>query len=367
MSSSRTVPAPNDRAFAQFVGAIHQSLDVGRVGSDYMATIRSLVQANAYGFYLFSRDDGRPLRVAVSGGVDRFIARYEEEVYAHDPLLRHVARTKEPVHDGLLFSECEWQRSPLRMALTVQYKAPRILEAPLFIDGRLQGILYFTRRPDSSPPFGIAELRTLKLVAQEVCSAMDHALRFAALKERCAYSEGTLQMLDVPLILSDEQGHIKFTNRAAELTLSAADETVRSGRFHETLHENLGLLVLGSQDTTAGSVGLNETEGKSRSLLLRSTRVPSMEHIVATFLSRTEARVAASFDHMRPLLSERELDVLALLAQGMQNKEVAQRLFVSTNTVKYHVKRMYRALRVTSRAELLSRAYADSQAGFSRR
>lgn len=363
MSSSHGSAPPTDRAFSRFVAAIHDSLDVGRVGSNYMATIRSLVRANAYGFYLFSPDGGRPTRVAVSGGVDRFISRYEEEGYAHDPLLRHMARTREPVHDGLLFSEDEWQRNPLRRALTAQYQAPRMLEAPLVIDGRLQGILYFTRRPDSSPPFGITELRTLKLVAQHLCSAMDHALSFAAIKERCDCSEGTLHMLDVPLILSDEQGHIKFTNRAAELTLSGVDEAVRSGRFHETLHENLGRLALGSQDTTAGSVGLNGAEGARRSLLLRSTRVPSLNHIVATFLSRTEAQVAAGFDHLRPLLSARELDVLALLAQGMQNKEVARRLFVSPNTVKYHVKRMYRALRVTSRAELLSKAYGSAHPG----
>lgn len=39
----------------------------------------------------------------------------------------------------------------------------------------------------------------------------------------------------------------------------------------------------------------------------------------------------------RPGLSRRELQVLALVAEGMTNKEIGQHLYVSTNTVNKHV------------------------------
>ena len=55
-------------------------------------------------------------------------------------------------------------------------------------------------------------------------------------------------------------------------------------------------------------------------------------------------------------LSERELEVLTLLASGRPNKEVARDLFVSVGTVKTHTNNIYRKLAVRNRAEALARA-----------
>jgi DNA-binding CsgD family transcriptional regulator len=57
-------------------------------------------------------------------------------------------------------------------------------------------------------------------------------------------------------------------------------------------------------------------------------------------------------------LSERELAVLALLADGRTNKEISQVLFIAQGTVKAHVASVYRKLGVHSRAEAVSRAGA---------
>jgi ATP/maltotriose-dependent transcriptional regulator MalT len=55
-------------------------------------------------------------------------------------------------------------------------------------------------------------------------------------------------------------------------------------------------------------------------------------------------------------LSERELEVLTLLASGRPNREVARELFVSVGTVKAHTNNIYRKLGVRNRAEALTRA-----------
>jgi len=55
-------------------------------------------------------------------------------------------------------------------------------------------------------------------------------------------------------------------------------------------------------------------------------------------------------------LSDRELEVLKLLASGMSNREIGERLFVAVNTVKTHVRNIYGKLYVRNRTQATARA-----------
>ena len=52
-----------------------------------------------------------------------------------------------------------------------------------------------------------------------------------------------------------------------------------------------------------------------------------------------------------PRLTDRELEVLKLVARGMANKEIARELFISENTVKNHVRNILEKLQLHSRME----------------
>jgi DNA-binding NarL/FixJ family response regulator len=54
------------------------------------------------------------------------------------------------------------------------------------------------------------------------------------------------------------------------------------------------------------------------------------------------------------VLTSRERDVLALLADGLGNKQIAARLGISTNTVKTHLELLFEKLGVSSRAEAVA-------------
>lgn len=62
---------------------------------------------------------------------------------------------------------------------------------------------------------------------------------------------------------------------------------------------------------------------------------------------------------MQPLaldtLSPRQINVVALLGEGLSNQQLAERLGISLHTVKNHVKTIFRKLEVASRLELVSR------------
>jgi LuxR family maltose regulon positive regulatory protein len=54
-------------------------------------------------------------------------------------------------------------------------------------------------------------------------------------------------------------------------------------------------------------------------------------------------------------LSEREVDVLRLVADGMSNNEVAAKLYISGQTVKTHMERIGRKFGVSGRAAAVKR------------
>ena len=79
----------------------------------------------------------------------------------------------------------------------------------------------------------------------------------------------------------------------------------------------------------------------------------------------TQRRRGGAVD-VRPLpnpdkqLTDREIEVLRLLAAGLSNNKIGEKLFISATTAKFHVSNIMRKLEVSSRAEAV---YAASKRG----
>lgn len=71
---------------------------------------------------------------------------------------------------------------------------------------------------------------------------------------------------------------------------------------------------------------------------------------------RAAAPLAAAASHRSDALSEREREVLTLVAQGLSNEETATSLELATETVKWHLKNIYGKLGVSSRTSAVHRA-----------
>jgi DNA-binding NarL/FixJ family response regulator len=97
-------------------------------------------------------------------------------------------------------------------------------------------------------------------------------------------------------------------------------------------------------------MGVTETLAGLAALAGGSAAVtPAGRRAARQGLARTPRTSEKGVDALAPL-SERERDVLHLVAEGLTNVEVAERLFLSPRTVHAHLYRIYNKLGVSTRA-----------------
>jgi DNA-binding NarL/FixJ family response regulator len=72
---------------------------------------------------------------------------------------------------------------------------------------------------------------------------------------------------------------------------------------------------------------------------------------VSVYLQTRPASATQVQSHERGLLTRRELEILALAAQGASNAAIARTLWVTQQTVKFHLSNIYRKLEVSNRTE----------------
>jgi DNA-binding NarL/FixJ family response regulator len=79
---------------------------------------------------------------------------------------------------------------------------------------------------------------------------------------------------------------------------------------------------------------------------------PALAGRVLTEFARAEPMPATADEPEMPTLTARQREVLELAAQGLTNKEIAEQLCVSVETVKSHISQILKRLQVHSRHEL---------------
>lgn len=122
-----------------------------------------------------------------------------------------------------------------------------------------------------------------------------------------------------------------------------------------TLLKSLSLAASG------GHIRIFVDEGPSIEALLRRVKVENgkIKGHISTLLATFEEKITGSPSRTQPLiepLSERELEVLHLIAQGLTNQEISSRLYLSLNTVKVHTRNIYGKLGVNNRTQAVARA-----------
>ncbi len=191
--------------------------------------------------------------------------------------------------------------------------------------------------------------------------AQTHGLAFSQTRVHLARGDTTaaLALLD----LLREQGEAKGwpDEKLKGLVLQAV-------AHHAHGEKDKAMQLLGDALTLAepsGFIRIFVDEGLPMAqLLVEATAHGIMPDYIGKLLAVFEAEARKSEDrfYLPPAqsliepLSQRELEVLQLIAQGLSNREISERLFLALNTVKGHNRKIFSKLQVQSRTEAVARA-----------
>ncbi len=172
-----------------------------------------------------------------------------------------------------------------------------------------------------------------------------------------------LDHVGVPSYVLDTTGVVRWINAAAErlvgdvrgrqFTSVVAPEDSRRAR------ELFSRKVLGSSPATDAPGVLVSTAGTRVPVEISSVPLMSGERVVGVF-GLFEERPDDTATAPPPHLTPRQVEVLRLLEQGRSTKQIAAELHLSTETVRNHIRRLFRALGVNSRLEAVAVARAAS-------
>jgi len=91
----------------------------------------------------------------------------------------------------------------------------------------------------------------------------------------------------------------------------------------------------------------------------RSYIQPSVAKMVAEGLNSDDDEVSSRLKKIKSL-TKREYEVLTLIAEGLNNKDIADKLFISEKTVKNHVSNIFKKIGVNDRIQAAIFAYKNN-------
>jgi PAS domain S-box-containing protein len=175
--------------------------------------------------------------------------------------------------------------------------------------------------------------------------------------------EQALGNVGVPSYVLDKTGVVRWINAAAErlvgdvrgrhFTSVVAPEDTRRAR------ELFAQKVLGTSPATEATGHLVSTAGTRVAVEFSAVPLRNGERVVGVF-GLMEERPDDSATAPPPHLTPRQVEVLRLLEQGCSTKQIAAELHLSTETVRNHIRRLFRALGVHSRLEAVAASRSAS-------
>lgn len=155
-----------------------------------------------------------------------------------------------------------------------------------------------------------------------------------------------------------------FIKNSADIVLLDINLPDQSGISvcKELLRKRPGLKVIALTNFDQLTYLVNMKEAGAKGYLLKNSSIAEIEKAIRAvtegneyWLGQNSVRKSIN-EHNQPLLTRREIEVLKLIAEGLTNQEIADKLFVSISTVDSHRKNLISKLQAKNTAALVRTA-----------
>lgn len=333
---------------------LQSALTVEDVHRRYLGAVVGMVSADAYGLSQFVPAGRRLLVQSTSTrqAPQGLVADYNDTGAETDPVLTSSLRRGTPIDNSRAISDRTWQSSPTFEVLRA-HGLHHSLVAAIWGNRGVLGALYLARK-EGAEPFATQDLVDIELAQRHVSASLERAIHQAELHRQVALVGYAFDQLEAAVVVADESGVLFESEEARrlreagpvvaghidELVAMNVEEMGRSGR---RVIDRFALIDLPG-DGGQGSFG-------TQRLNVRSTMSPGGLDAVVSYLYLQDRDRHPPVDGSP--LSAREREIVVWVAQGLTNRQIAERAFVSENTVRQHLKRIFRKLDVRNRAQLV--------------
>jgi LuxR family transcriptional regulator, maltose regulon positive regulatory protein len=155
--------------------------------------------------------------------------------------------------------------------------------------------------------------------------------------------------------LAQEEGRIRAVIKAMALQSLVFQAQGATEQALNTIMQALALAEPEGYVRTFTEEGVEMTSLLKRAQVAYRTKAISPriapEYLALLLAASVEQKTVAN-----AVLSDREMEILQLISSGLSNQEIADRLIISMNTVKWHVRQIFNKLNANSRTQILARA-----------
>jgi DNA-binding CsgD family transcriptional regulator len=328
-------------ALVDFARSLSEATNLAELERAFRPRFGTLMTAPMYGFYALDRE-GSEIERNVSVNVsDVFVDRYVRRMDV-DPLLAEARETRRPIYNLALMSAAEWGETEIYRGAYSTHEMRHVLELPIVDGDEILGALHLAAS-EPTRDFTERDLRLAEAAAGVLALSIN---RFRS-------EEDGERALEEALTALELTGTAIVSSRPRSPDLRLNDGARRMLADVVDGDEQLPRLVTrpprGGNGAFSRRLEVELRSGQRALLHAHSQQVRRGGLVTVLELQREHP----SLDRRAlSTLTPRESEIAVLVVDGLSDREIAERLFLSRFTVHQHVKRIYRTLDVDSRVSL---------------
>jgi DNA-binding NarL/FixJ family response regulator len=335
--------------FHRLTSSLQTALTIEEVERAYIANVPGVLPADGHGLYRIEPDDVD--RASITTDVtDDFVSKYRNYGQFDDPVMEYARTFHRPIDSSRLAKSIRWHESAA-YSILADDGYQHSLRSPIDVAGEFCGTVTFGRNRGARE-FGEEDLTVARQLGEQVGLALERAQRFEASGHRASVLEDVLDHLPQGVIVCDADGQPIFTNRVASARANGSSRSyseIVSERIREATDE------LWKQNRRVATANVRDP-ASGQSVVAKSVKLTSPSEASVTLVYPTEPDSASRLPVWN-VLTPREQEIAEFISAGLTTKQIAARAFVSENTVKQHLKRIFAKTDVRNRAELMQRVW----------